>query len=165
MSEKVDGFSVEDRCRALKVMQEAGWRVMRVRMSARLVLDLVYRQFDLPLYADFPDLRLPDGYKVVPGTLQLDRWGNCWEVLIAHPSFPEVLEGVEPPVFGEVEGQPRPMWRMYALATEEEVRARPIPSEGEVPAPVASRDQADRPDDNPFYARPVTRSRDEGRSR
>lgn len=115
----LEHLSDADLDQAREMMREAGWRIKRVRIPVRWMLTLLYQQNQVPHFVNLPDLRLPEGYKVVPGSLRAEPYTNCWEVLVVHPSFPEVPDGAMPPLF---DADVR--WQCYALATEAEMEAR-----------------------------------------
>lgn len=82
-----------------------------------------------PRYVSVPKVcDIPEGAEVV--SHYINPQTGCFEVLVSHPSFEPILVGETPPLLMR-----DTVWRMYALATEEELRARPILGEGD-PVPV-----------------------------
>jgi hypothetical protein len=100
-------------------MNEA--RCVVVRLPIRHLVNFLYRQPNAPLEVDIPSMNLPEGFKVI--TYQQGRgYSDCLLVLVYHESFEPVPEGQEYPMW------PDPLtcvWNRYALATREEVLARP----------------------------------------
>lgn len=83
-------------------------KVLRIPMSS--ILAFVYRQNRLPNAVMFPTLSLPDGAEIL--AVHTDDLARCVDVVVAHPSFPEIPCGMW------LDRIPADIieWRMYALA-------------------------------------------------
>lgn len=92
-------------------------RIKQTYIPIRLLMELLFNQPEVPSYINLPNLKLPDGYRVL--AWGLDHFPMRIFVIVEHSSFEPVLEGMDPP---QLESGWN--WQMYVLATQEEVLAR-----------------------------------------
>ncbi len=100
--------------------KDSSMRVKVVKVPLRMLLHWLYSQSGFPEVVQLPALDLPDGFKVVGH--KVGHFSNCLDVLVEHSSFEPVGECEEPPEWPD-----EPIrWEVRVLATDEEVRSRPI---------------------------------------
>lgn len=94
-------------------------RVKKVNVPYRMFMQWCWDQKELPYYAVFPTLNLPEGYVLLRAMLSMG--GMCVEFIVYHASFDLVADGHDIPRIDEKESI---LWNAYMLCTEEELAAR-----------------------------------------
>lgn len=118
------------------VRDEDEYRLRKVFLSMRELACFFRNQPNLPQTVVFPDLNLPAGWQCRGA--RLSEFGHGVEVLVYHPSFSPVPEGSEIPRF---DADRLMTFRMYHLATEDEVKSRG--QRGDVSPPAGPVDKED----------------------
>lgn len=106
----------------MDLIREMDGRVRKIRLSLRDVICLLRCQKGPPEYVTIAEDRLPDGWVLVGA--RIAEFGHWIEVLVAHPSFEPVNLFTEIPVWEDNGDKAMWYYKVYRLATKEEVKSR-----------------------------------------